>query len=728
MFRKIISILLITALLAGVIGVIPGWAAGADMTTSRDAVNLLKDFEQFSKYPFYDFSQYSVGYGTRCPDEDYERYARDGITEAEAETLLRDYLKKTETALNNFARNQGLSWSQNQFDALVLFSYNCGTTWLYQSGEFRNAVISGKTGNDLIYPIALWCSAGGTILDSLINRRLCEANLYINGIYSKVRPENYCFVKYNAQGGVSETRIEGYDANLGLSPRPKATYSNKVFAGWYTEKTGGTRVTVLNQAVNGKTLYAHWQNPGEEIIPTPSTPADPNFRPVTVTVTAELLNVRSGAGTGNPVVATLRYGTEVAIVSMKESGGQKWGQISEGWICLAYTTYDAEMAGLGEDTIVGKVVGEVVDTNNLRIRSGPGLSYSVVGYLHGGTKVEITLRQKADGMVWGRISQGWISMDYVKLEEEEAEIPAPETPTPPSAQNGQIGWVFNSSYLNVRSGPGFAYGIIGKLYTGDQVRITEIQEADGMKWGKIDSGWVSMDYIRLETQEAPPAAEEPEEKEPLSGVVYNCENLRIRSGPGTDYAIVGYLSVGTEVSVTETKENGGMEWGKIAKGWISMDYVKLGDQEPEAPPELTLPNPPETPEEPSGKTQMGTVYDAGYLNVRSGPGLSYPSVGGKTTGDRVEILETVSADGMDWGRITEGWISMNYVKLDPTWESRTMTVTADYLNVRSGPGFDFAVVNGLDEGTRITVYEEAHADGLTWGKTDLGWVCMDYVK
>ena len=30
-------------------------------------------------------------------------------------------------------------------------------------------------------------------------------------------------------------------------------------------------------------------------------------------------------------------------------------------------------------------------------------------------------------------------------------------------------------------------------------------------------------------------------------------------------------------------------------------------------------------------------------------------------GDKVTVLETVTVDGVDWGRIEQGWICMDYV-------------------------------------------------------------------
>jgi uncharacterized protein YgiM (DUF1202 family) len=51
-------------------------------------------------------------------------------------------------------------------------------------------------------------------------------------------------------------------------------------------------------------------------------------------------------------------------------------------------------------------------------------------------------------------------------------------------------------------------------------------------------------------------------------VIADC--LHIRAGAGTCYKIVGRLYEGTKVTILETKGN----WGRINKGWISLDYVK----------------------------------------------------------------------------------------------------------------------------------------------------------
>jgi uncharacterized protein YraI len=67
---------------------------------------------------------------------------------------------------------------------------------------------------------------------------------------------------------------------------------------------------------------------------------------------------------------------------------------------------------------------------------------------------------------------------------------------------------------------------------------------------------------------------------------------------------------------------------------------------------------------PSGESVWGTVNAELGLYVRSGPGTNYSVVGGLENGSRVEIFNQKENQGMTWGRIKQGWISMTYVILD----------------------------------------------------------------
>ena len=304
--KRIISFLLAVVLFLGTVavGTVPA-SAKSDFTISNECVQMIKDLEGFDKYPRWDYSQWTVGYGTRCPDKDIQRYKQDGITEAEADALLRSYAKSFGDSVNSFIDKYGLNLNQAQFDALLLFTYNFGPNWMVKDGSFRAGVIAGVKGNKFLFEIGQWCHvSGGQILTNLIKRRLMEANMYLNGKYSRTVPDNYCYVIYDFNGGDGETDVQCYDSNSPSSPFVTPTRSGYTFAGWYTAKTGGSKVTRLDADVRNMKLYARWVEganaPVEEEKPEPSVGESTKIDPVKVTVNANGVNLRKGPGTNYP--------------------------------------------------------------------------------------------------------------------------------------------------------------------------------------------------------------------------------------------------------------------------------------------------------------------------------------------------------------------------------------------------------------------------------------------
>ena len=146
--------------------------AESQLKTSEACIQMLKEFEGFNEKPYWDYAQYTVGYGSRCPDEMLDYYMAYGIPEAEAEALLYNSLNKYEEALHTkLIEKYGLELTQNQFDALILFSYNCGSGWLYKEQDnLRNAIVSNAEPDVLVDLFARWCNAGGQILKPLVRR------------------------------------------------------------------------------------------------------------------------------------------------------------------------------------------------------------------------------------------------------------------------------------------------------------------------------------------------------------------------------------------------------------------------------------------------------------------------------------------------------------------------------------------------------------------------------
>ena len=649
MSKRIFSLFLTFVLLIGLLPVVAQPAYATEFTVSDAVVEMLKEMEGFGKYPYWDYGHYTVGYGTTCPDADYERYKANGITEEEADALLRQYLDKFGKSIMNFAAKHGVALNQNKFDALMLFTYNVGTAWMLKDGSFRSAVINGATGNDFLLAIGQWCKAGGNVRTSLIRRRLSEANMYFNGVYSRTVPENYSYVIYEAGEGQSSVSVQCYDATVTAVPVATATREGYTFAGWYTMEEGGNRVTLLDANVRNTKLYARWIE-GEadvpEVKPTPN-PAPGNDRtaidPVTITVTANGVNIRKGPGTNYGAVTMVYSGRQMTITEIATGSGYTWGKFdTDRWIALSFTNYKdvvkKEENKQPEQTVppttqpeetvppttqpeetvppttqpeettppatkpeenskpAEKLTGTVKVNDFLRIRKGAGTGYGVAGYLKPNAKVEILETKKVGATTWGRISKGWISLDYVVLDEvkeesKEEQKPAdPKPTTPPAAPEKEetkpsvpaapaklTGTVKVNDFLRIRKGAGTGYGVAGYLKPNAKVEILETKKVGATTWGRISKGWISMDYVVLDSNTGNSGAESSDKTESKPATVIKTvkvsDLLRIRGGAGTSYKIVGVLYNGAKVEILETKTVNGTQWGRIAKGWICMDYV-----------------------------------------------------------------------------------------------------------------------------------------------------------
>lgn len=725
MQKKVLSFLLAGLLVLSLfIAGVPHVSAAQNMRASDACVELIKSFEGFSATVFYDYLQYSIGYGTACGKNDYPN----GITEAEAEQLLRRELAKFETSINQFASRFGLNLSQQQFDALASFTYNLGPNWMNNASTFRTAVLDGARGNDFLFAITQWSNAGGTIQTGLVNRRMAEANLYLNGQYSKNLPSSYRYVLFdnNLSGAVSTIKIQGYDASITDSPRANPTKSGYKFVGWYTQPNGGTCITRLD-ANTPRTLYAHWQTAGGEDVSGESQGHAVNYN---VTVIADDVNIRTGPGTDYSKNGKARKGQQLQLNWIQPGGLYLWGRFDKGWICLDYTDYEIVLLEASPAAGVVTATGEIVNTDTLRIRARPTTSSAEVGTYSRGDKVNITLQYTVDGNHWGKTDRGWISLNYVKLGP--VETPSEPPAAPPAESDDKViatGKIVGCDSLRIRAGAGTGYQQVGSLAGGTKVDLFEITGSGNQTWARMNKGWISMNYVQLvEDDDENDSADEPEnDLEPVTGYVVKCDALNIRAGVGTKYDKVGKLPVGTKVTILETRKLGSTLWGRIDKGWISMDYVELTRDGTDVPAD-GLGSSGSSNEQ---KTISGSVANCDALNIRAGAGTNYDKVGKLPVGTKVTILETRKQGSTLWGRIDKGWISMDYVQLDsgslPSG-SFVGTVTASALRIRSAPGTSNSEVGMYARGTQVIILEEKKVGSVTWGRTVKGWISMEYVK
>ncbi len=743
--------------------------AESNMVISDNGIEMIKKWEGFSVKPYWDYRQWTVGYGTRVPDGKLEDYQTKGISVEEATVLLKMMLEDMGRSVNAFIDKYNLTLNQGQFDALMSLTFNCGTGWVYEVSTLRTSIIEGWTGSDLLFAIGQWSTAGGETVPGLIRRRLAECNMYLNGIYDIAVPANYGYVRFNPNGGTCEIKTQCYLSDTEVAIRAVPTYAGYNFEGWYTDPTGGEKVTKLDSGVRNYTLYAHWSAGSGDDLPQDSNTAITG-KPVNYErqIATGVLNAFDNPIKGALVVNAYKLGDVVKVESeYTDNSGTKWGKVeNSGWINLGYTQ---EPSADSNDTMSVKVTVTATDVN---VRRGPGTGYACVGKAEKGDKLTITQTATGTGYTWGKFSGGWIALKYTDFDK----VSSDNNNDSDNNQNNNgstapvaTGKVkLTSGTLNVRKGPSTGYAVVGYMTNGQAVTILEKQTAGATTWGRTEQGWISLDYVVLdapkpveptvpetkpeETQpeETQPEQTQPEETQPeetqpeqtqpepepepkpepkpeenksITGkVVLTSGMLNVRSGPGTHNARVASLSAGTVVTITEQQTVGTTVWGKMEKGWISMDYVQV-DGSGTANEKLT------------GKVTAG----GSRLRVRTGPGTSYSIAGYLNDGDGVTILERKTIGSTTWGRVSNGWISMAYVTLSGqsgsqsgsqsgTATNKTGTVTADCLYVRSGAGTSNKIVGLLYTGDRVTILETTNVGQTAWGRIDKGWICLDYVK
>ena len=136
------------------------------------------------------------------------------------------------------------------------------------------------------------------------------------------------------------------------------------------------------------------------------------------TVTADSLNVRSGAGTNYSVITKISKGT---VVDVLESNSNGWKKIktsngTTGWVSGSYLTSGSTSTGGSTGGSTSQTSYKAtVTADSLNVRSGAGTSYSIVTKLSKGTVVDV-IESNSNG--WKKIktsggTTGWVSGSYL---------------------------------------------------------------------------------------------------------------------------------------------------------------------------------------------------------------------------------------------------------------------------------------------------------------------------
>ncbi|WP_158540650.1 C40 family peptidase [Romboutsia weinsteinii] len=285
------------------------------------------------------------------------------------------------------------------------------------------------------------------------------------------------------------------------------------------------------------------------------------------TVTADVLNVRSGAGTSHSVIGKLYNGNTVEIISTSNGWHNvKLSNGKTGWV-------SAEYISVSGSTTPSTGEKGTVTADALNVRSGAGTGYSITGKLYRGNTVEIL--SSSNGWYNVKLSNGktgWVSAQYVTVGGSSNEGNNGST-TPSTGEKGTV----TADALNVRSGASTSYSVIGKLYKGNTVEILSSSNGwHNVKLSNGSTGWVSAQYVTMggSSNEGNNGSTTPSTGE--KGTV-NADTLNVRSGAGTNYSVTGKLYKGNTVEILSSS-NG---WHNVKlsngnTGWVSAQYITIG--------------------------------------------------------------------------------------------------------------------------------------------------------
>lgn len=139
--------------------------AAEEVAIDQGMVDFIKQHEGFSAKAYWDYKQWSIGYGTKATSAD------EVITQADAEARLRREIAKADKFVTDFA--PGLPKGAHQ--ALLDLTYNAGPGW--EQGSLGRAVKAEKW-DTVKADILLYNHAGGQVNEGLTKRRQAEVEMF----------------------------------------------------------------------------------------------------------------------------------------------------------------------------------------------------------------------------------------------------------------------------------------------------------------------------------------------------------------------------------------------------------------------------------------------------------------------------------------------------------------------------------------------------------------------
>ena len=255
-------------------------------------------------------------------------------------------------------------------------------------------------------------------------------------------------------------------------------------------------------------------------------------------------------------------------------------------------------------------------------------------------------------------------------------------------------------WLILRSAPSFNGTAMASYATGTVVTITGQTGA----WYAVTApdgrtGYMLGDYLKLQSG--------PSDGTTAKVTSRNGLNVRLRTGPGTGYTVMGSYAPGTQVTVL----SGGKDWCKVRigqyTGYMMSKYLTTGQSggtNQEFRP-VNLPVPDEYSVWVTSKNGKG-------VNLRSGPSLYYASIGFYGVGTQATMISL----GGTWSYIRlgdkYGYMMTQFLTttapsgggtVPVQGEARVVSGNGKDVNLRTTPQLSSRVIRSYPVGTPLTI-------------------------
>lgn len=749
MKKRIVCVLLTLIMLVSLVPATALTASAASLKTSEAAITIMKKLAIFKSkcYQVPGTNEFRIGYGTICSEKHKTTYkngkvenspdaGKHSITQAQADQALRKLILDLDAKVNSFASSNSLTLSQCQHDALVLFTFDVGDSWMSGSGVVKSAIVSKASTNDLLKAMSDWAGDQDDF-----RRRKIEVNMYKNGIYSDVTPSSFGTVTYNPDGGTIPQNGTGaysvlFDTTKTSAHIPSPTRSGYKFMGWYSAQYDGTLVPSLTGSYNGKTLWAGWQATSV----TANNANDLSYvhginetLKVSQLVSLDVYPVPTKKNVKPFRTINKDTATVTAIKDFIDDDGNRWCKLSaagDGWVLLK----TSGQSNSGNTEYTGGKINVTVTVTNAYVnrRANDSASSALTGSYKAGTKLKIVATNAAK--TWGQVEEngvavGWVALMYTDWSTVyDGSAPSDANNTTPIA----TATVTYNGYLNARSDPGVDNKIVGGFAKDTTVNVFEIRTVNGHRWGRTSTGWICLTYTNVKMLTDKNVSD--------TGVLdYAFEVTLVNSGsdlptyaqPTTNSNNSDTIKAGTTgLKITNAAVADGLIWVKAH--WTVKETDKDGKTKVIAKSGwATYSNFNLVP------TKFTVVSDS--LNIRKDAGSGNEFVFKLTKGVEVEVHEIKLVGEEIWGKIVgytpttgsgienyDGWINLasNYVKrsskiaIDGGTKAAIGTgtvVNADSVRIRITGALYGQVLGSINRGTKVAVL----------GEKD-GWYMIDY--